>query len=114
MSETARMAEQLGVTNSVTQAVEAVRRELNKYGSMVLERMSKMALGETDIATNHLYVTVRLAEFMSTSDEADLLRRRGLEVLGQRVKARQEGDDGLQSMIASGKVMEILRPDPAD
>jgi len=113
VAEIVRMAEQLGVANTATQTVESLKRELHRYGAMLIERLPKIMPGEIDNARNHLFTTVLLMELMASADEADLLRRRGIDGMS-RVKQLPEMDDSLQGAITSGSAMEILRPDPVD
>jgi len=113
VAESARMAEHLGVANSAGQTLEILKRELNRYGSMLLKRLSKITPAEVDNARNHLFTTVFLLELVAKTDEADLLRRRGIEAMS-RVKPPAEPDDSLQTALSSGRAMEILKPDPVD
>jgi len=112
VAEIVRMAEQLGVSNTATQTVESLKRELSRYGAMLIEHLSKAAPTEIDNARNHLFATVLLMELVVNSDEADLLRRRGIDGMS-RIKQPPERDDGLQAAIMSGSALETLRPDPA-
>lgn len=109
--DTAFMSEQLGVANSARQAIETIKRELSRYGAMLIETLSKTAPEEVSNATNHLYVTVRLLEIVSTPEEADLLRRRGVAGLGLPAQPQPDADDGLQATIAAGRADTVLRPD---
>ncbi len=110
VADTARMAEQLGVTKAVTRTVDVAKRELNRYGAMLIEILPKIPPAHIDNATSHLSVTVRLIELLVNTNEADLLRRRGMDGLS-KVKLPPDSDDGLQASIASGAAIEILRPD---
>ena len=56
---------------------------------------------------------MRLTELMSNAADADLLRRRGIDALGPRLKARLDADDSIQAAIASGRALEIMKPDSA-
>jgi len=113
VAESARMSEHLGVANSAGQTVEILKRELNRYGSMLLKELPNTNPAHVDNARNHLFTTVTLLELVAKTNEADTLRRRGIEAMS-RVKTPPEAEDSLQAALASGRALEILRPDPAD
>lgn len=86
IAEAMAIADQIGLSASAQATVKTLREELNKYATRILEMLPKVPAPQKETATAHLYTAVRLIEVLTTSEEADLLRRRGNAALkGQAV-----------------------------
>lgn len=77
LGETLRIADEIGLQSACQSKVNQLRKDLEQYGAMVIERLPKVEQHRKDEAEAHLAMTVRLVELITNSDTADLLRRRG-------------------------------------
>lgn len=77
LANTMRIADQIGLASACLSTINGLKKQLSSLGSQMLEAMSKVDEQFIDQATAHLHTLVRLIELIDSSEEADLLRRRG-------------------------------------
>ena len=81
LANTMRIADQIGLASACLSTINELKKQLSNLGSQMLEAMSKVDEQFIDQATAHLHTLVRLIELIDSSEEADLLRRRGKAAL---------------------------------
>jgi hypothetical protein len=77
LGEASRMAEQIGLQSACQSKVNQLRKDLEQYAAKIIEKLPKVGPDNKPEASAHLATTVRLVELITSSDTADLLRRRG-------------------------------------
>ncbi|MEQ9489632.1 MAG: hypothetical protein RIM72_11635 [Alphaproteobacteria bacterium] len=77
LANTMRIADQIGLASACLATINELKKQLSSLGSQMLESMPKIDPDMEETATAHLHTLVRLMELVDSSDEADLLRRRG-------------------------------------
>jgi len=83
LGEASRIAEQIGLQSACQSKVNQMRKELEKYGAKIIEKLPKVEAANQAEASAHLATTVRLVELITNADTADLLRRRGNAALNK-------------------------------
>ena len=80
-----RIAEQIGLQSACQSKVNQLRKDLENYAAKIIERLPKVDVDHKAEAGAHLATTVRLVELITSSDTADLLRRRGNAALSKKI-----------------------------
>jgi hypothetical protein len=78
IAETARLAHILAAQSSATKAVIDLKKRLSQIGRSGVDSMARLEPEDHDTALRNLMATVRLLEIVDGPEEADLLRRRGM------------------------------------
>ena len=81
IAETARISHVLAAQSSATKAVVELKKKLNQIGRAGVDGMGRLDADELDNAQRNLMAIVRLLEIIDGPEEADLLRRRGMNAL---------------------------------
>lgn len=81
IAETARISDVLAAQSSAAKAVVELRKKLNQIGRAGIDSMRRLTPEEIPNAQRNLMATVRLLEIVDGPDDADVLRRRGMNAL---------------------------------
>ncbi|WP_339859669.1 hypothetical protein [Thalassospira alkalitolerans] len=81
IAETARISHVLAAQSSATKAVVELKKRLNQIGRAGIDSMGRLDADEMENAQRNMMGIVRLLEIIDGPEDADLLRRRGMNAL---------------------------------
>lgn len=81
IGELHRIGERLGLQSASKSIVATLRKNLENYNDAILKLLPQTPADKQDIAESYLCISVRLVELLTSSDEAETLRRRGMNAL---------------------------------
>lgn len=81
VGELHQIGERLGLQSAARSCVASLRKNLESYNDAILKLLPKTPEDKQDIAESFLCISVRLVELLTSSVEAETLRRRGMNAL---------------------------------